>query len=245
MEHDLAFLRRQLAERHVGPHAEFTCDVLHQRPHERLPRTHRALVDRQRLVRNQRGFVDHIHDARAVALPARALAVERQFLRARRKEFLAALGANQLLFRGDRQRRRVVMPVRAAVAGEAREHQSQAIEQFRPGAERAADARNARPLMQRQGRRHVQHVVHLRLRRLRHAPPCVSREGFQVTPRTLRVQHAERERRFAGPGHARDPDDLIKRDLDVDVFQVVNSCSAHQHFVLHQGLLSFLFEITL
>ena len=38
VEHNVAFLRGQFAERNVRAHAHFLRDFLHQRPHERLPR---------------------------------------------------------------------------------------------------------------------------------------------------------------------------------------------------------------
>ena len=83
------------------------------------------------------------------------------------------------------------MPVRAAVAGQTGEHQPQTVEQLRAGAEGAADAGQAGPLVQSERGRHVQHLVHVGLCGLRHAPPGVGGEGLQIAPGALRIQHAE------------------------------------------------------
>ena len=128
MKHDVLFFFRQLAERHVGAHAEVAGDVLHQRPHQRLPRAHGAFVNREGVVRYKGAFVHNAHDAGAVTFAARALAVEREFLRGRREKFRTANGAHARLTRRDGQCRLNVVPVRATVACKARVHQAQAVE---------------------------------------------------------------------------------------------------------------------
>ena len=80
VEDDVALLGRELAERHVGAHAHRAADLLHEVPHETAPGQHRAVVDRDGLVRHERGLVDRAHHARALAGGAGAAAVERQVL---------------------------------------------------------------------------------------------------------------------------------------------------------------------
>ena len=108
------------------------------------------------------------------------------------------------------------------MTGQAGEHQPQAVEQFRAGAERAADAGQRRPLMQGEGRGHVQDLIHGRAGCLGHAAAGIGRQRFQVPPRPFRVQHAQGERRLAGTGYAGDADDLSQRDVHVDILQIMH-----------------------
>ena len=197
MQDNLALFFGQLAERNVRPHAHFTGDLFHQRPYQRLPRSDRAFVNRKRFIGNERGFIDDADDARSVTTLACALTVERQFFCSRRIEMHAALRACQSQIRRNVFGRLDIMSVRTAVRGKPRKHKAQMIQQFRSRAERAADAWNTGSLPQRQRRRNIQHFVHLRFFRLRHAAARVGRKRFQIPPRAFRVQNAERKRRFA------------------------------------------------
>ena len=76
-----------------------------------------AAVDGERVVRDERFKVDRPHGSRAAAALARALGVEGQLLGGRRVKVRAAVGADELLPGGDGERRRQIVPVRAAVAG--------------------------------------------------------------------------------------------------------------------------------
>ena len=61
---------------------------------------------------------------------------------------------------------------------------------------------------------------------------------------SLRIQHAERERRLAGPGHARNADDLPEWDIDIDILEIMDLRPADQHFIDHgfySGFMLFLF----
>ena len=104
----------------------------------------------------------------------------------------AALRADELLARGDEQRGRYIVSVRAAVAGKTGIHETQAVQKLRPCAEGAADARHAGALMQRQCRGNIQHLVHAGFGRLRHAAASVGGKRFKIAARTLGIQHAER-----------------------------------------------------
>ena len=46
MKNNIPFFLGQLPERHIRPHTEFPCYILHQRPHQCLPRTYRPFFDR-------------------------------------------------------------------------------------------------------------------------------------------------------------------------------------------------------
>lgn len=81
------------------------------------------------------------------------------------------------------------MPVRAAVACEAGVHEPQAVQQFRAGAEGAADARHARPLVQRQRRRDIQHLFHRGFRSLGHPAAGVGGQRLQIPAGAFGIQH--------------------------------------------------------
>jgi len=125
------------------------------------------------------------------------------------------------------------MPVRAAVACEAGVHEPQAVQKLRAGAEGAADARYARPLVQRQRRRDIQHLFHRGFRSLGHPAAGVGGQRLQIPAGAFGIQHPQRQRGFTRPRHARNAHDPVQRDVHVDVFQVVYLCPAHEHFVYH------------
>ena len=99
--------------------------------------------------------------------------------------------------------------------------------------EEYADARYARPLVQRQRRRNIQHLFHRGFRSLGHPAAGVGGQRLQIPAGTFGIQHPQRQRGFTRPRHARNAHDLVQRDVHVDVFQVVYLCPAHEHFVYH------------
>ena len=233
VEDDVLFLRRQVAEGHVRAHAHLSADVGHQRPHQAVPWGDGAAIDGERVVRDERFKVDRPHGSRAAAALARALGVEGQLLGGRHVKVRAAVGADEFLPGGDGERRRQIVPVRAAVAGKARVHEPQGVQKLRPGAECAADAADARPLVQRERRGDIEHLVHGGARRLRHAAAGVGGQSLEIAARALGVQHAQRERGLARAGNARHADDFVQRNIHVHVFQVVDARTPHENFVNH------------
>ena len=148
VEDDVAFLGRQVAERHVKAHAHLAAHLLHEVPHQASPGKHRALVDGFALVGDQRGLVHAPHGAGAAAGGAGAAAVERKILRVGSEEGLSAGRAcDRLLGRYRHGWRGEGAAVRARVAAHAAEQQAQAVQQLGHGAEGAAHAGDARALM--------------------------------------------------------------------------------------------------
>ena len=242
VEHDVLLPLRQFAERHIRAHAHLAADIRHQGPHQAVPRGNRTLVDGQGLIRHKRRHINGVHHARAAALLARALRVECQLLGRRSIKMHAARRADELLPGRDEQRRGQIMAIRAAVAGKAGIHQAQTVQKLRSRAERAADARHAGALVQGQCGRYIQHLVHAGPRCLRHAAAGIGGQGLEIAARAFGIQHAQRQRRLAGPGHACDPDDFSKWNIDVNIFQVVDLCSTDQHLidhVFHSGFFSY------
>ena len=228
---DLLLLRGQVPEGDVRAHAHLARDILHQGPHQRAPGGHGAFVDGQGFVGHQRGLVHGPDRAGAAALLAGALAVEGQFLGTGGIEMRPAHGADQFLLGGHGEAGLEVVAVGAAVAGQAGEHQAQAVEQFGHRAEGAPDAGHARALVQRQRGRHVAHLVHLGPAGLRHPPAGIGGQGLQITAGALGVQHAQGERRLPRARHAGDADDLPERDVDVYVLEIVRAGPAHLDMV--------------
>ena len=72
-----------------------------------------------------------------------------------------------------------------------------------------------------------------RFRSLGHPAAGVGGQRLQIPAGAFGIQHPQRQRGFARPGHARNAHDLVQRDVHVDVFQVVYLCPAHEHFVYH------------
>ena len=179
---NVLFLIGQITEGHVRAHAHGPAHIGHQRPHEGFPGQHRPLVNGQGLVGHQGAQVHPAHHARTVALPARTLGIKGKFLRAGGIKVRTAFRADQFLSGGHLQGRGEIVPIGAAMAGQAGEHQPQAVEQFCTRAEGAADARHPRPLMQRQRRGYVKRFLHIRPGRLGHPPPGIGGQGLQIAP---------------------------------------------------------------
>ena len=221
----------QLPERHIGTHAHRPADIHHQRPHERVPRSHRALLDGQGRVGDIGGLIGDAHDARAVAMRARAIAVERERFGSGKLHLGPADRTVQWRHAGDVHRRLLAVPVGAEVAAQAREHQAHMIKQLGRGPEGAAYVGDARTLVQRYRRRHMLHAVHLGVRRRGHAAAGIGRKGLQITARPFGIQHPERERTLARTRNPRYRDLLPEGDFHVYILEVVNPGSTHLYLV--------------
>ena len=115
VEDDIALLGGELAEGHVGAHPHGAADLLHEIPHEASPGQNRAVVDGDGLVRNERGLVDHAHDAGPAAGGAGAGAVEGEVLRPGPEEGAAAPRADDRLVGRHRHRGGRSCPGAAAI----------------------------------------------------------------------------------------------------------------------------------
>ena len=236
--HDVALLSRALVddgllllgevvEGHVRAHPHLAGHVLHELPHDRPPRGHRALVNREGFVGHQGVAVDDPLNARALARRARATGVEGHLLGAQAVEGLAALGAHERDLESHVARGRDAVPVRAQVGARAREQQAQVVEELRGRAESGAHVGHARPLAQGEGGGDVGDLVDRRPGGLGDAPARVGRQGLQVAAGPLRIEGAQGQGGLARPGHSRDGDESVQGDVDVEVLEVVDARSAH------------------
>ena len=87
--------------------------------------------------------------------------------------------------------------------------------------------------MQRQGSRHIQHLVHICFCRLRHAPSRIGGQCIQIASRTLGIKYAQSERGFAGAGHTGNADNFPEGNVHIYIFQVVDPRAADQYLVFH------------
>ena len=60
-------------------------------------------------------------------------------------------------------------------------------------------------------------------------PTRVRRHRLEVSALSLGVQGPKRERRLAGSGDAREDDERVPRDVDIDALEVVLGCAADLH----------------
>ena len=220
--HNFFFLICKLRKRDVRPYAHGPADVGHQRPHERIPGSNGPLVNGQGFIRHKRSEVYFLHHPCPPAGPAGALTVKGQFLSRRTIEMLPAYRADQFLLSSYRQGWRVVVAIGTAVAGKSGEHKPEAVQQFRTGAEGAADPGYPWPLSQGQGSRNVKNFIYLRFRGLGHPPPGVGGKGLQVTAGAFCIEDAQSQGRFPGTGNPGDSYNLIQGDIYIYIFQIVD-----------------------
>ena len=83
------------------------------------------------------------------------------------------------------------------------------------------------------GRREAVDIVHVRLVHLSQEHPGIGGQGLHIPPLPLGVDGIEGQGGLAGPAESRQHHQLVPRDGDVDVFQVVGSGAFDDDFVLH------------
>ena len=223
---DLLFPVRQIPEGNVRADPHGPADIRHQRPHQRIPGRHRSLIDGQRLIRHQRGSVHRPHDSRSIAGAAGSLAVEGKLLRRGRVKSGAAHRAAKLLSGSHRQSWFQIMPVGAPVAGKPGKHQPETVQQFRACPEGTPDTRDTGTLVQGQGRRHVQHFIHLGFGRLGHPPSRIRGKGIQISSGALRIKYPQGQRGLSGAGQPRDPHNLVQGYIYINIFQIMDPRAA-------------------
>ncbi len=92
-----------------------------------------------------------------------------------------------------------------------------------------------RPLLDRNGRREALDRVEVRLLHLFQELPGVGREGLHVAPLALGEDRVERERGLPRAGHAGDDDELVARQVQRNVLEIVLPRSANPNGVHEEG----------
>ena len=117
--------------------------------------------------------------------------------------------------------------MRAHVMGATAKEQAQAVVELGHGAKGRAHARHAGALMQCERRRHVQRFIHLSMLCLRQTTAGIGAERLQVTARALGIQNTQRQRALARARDAGNTHELSQRNIDIDVFEVMDARTAH------------------
>ena len=220
VEHDVAFGGRQLAERHVQPHAELPGGVTVEPPAAGVPRQHGPVVDALVLVRHQ-GVDVHLEQlAGSVAGRAGAVGVERERFGPRVGEPHPAHRAGHLRALG-RHRRRDRVTVRADMRAQPRHDQPEHVEHFAHSPDGAAHPGDGRPLAQGEGSGQVIDPVGVRPLRLAQPPPAVGGQALEEPLHALGVQGPGGERALTRAGHPGHRHHAPQRDVDVEVPEVV------------------------
>ena len=120
-----------------------------------------------------------------------------------------------------RLRRDRAPALRAVRRADAREQQAQVVVDLGDGADGRARVLAGRLLLDGDRRREALDRVDVGLLHLLEELPRVGRERLDVAPLPLGVDGVEGERRLARARQAGDDDQLVARDLDVDVLEVV------------------------
>ena len=116
------------------------------------------------------------------------------------------------------------------------EQQPQVVVDLGDGADRRARVRAGRLLLDRDGRRQAVDEVDVRLLHLLEELAGVGRQRLDVAALSFGVDRVEGERRLARPRQAGDDDQLVAREVDVDILEVVDARAAHRNPVVrHVG----------
>ena len=125
---------------------------------------------------------------------------------------------DHLLDRLRRDRQPALVAVHLA---DARPQQAQVVVDLRDRSHGRARIARARLLLDRDRRRQPLDRVEVGLVHLIQKLARVGRQRFHITALALGVDRVERQRRFSGTRQARDHHQLVARQLDVDVLEVV------------------------
>ena len=114
---------------------------------------------------------------------------------------------------------------------DARKEQAQVIVDFGDGADGRARVVADAFLVDGDGGRQAFDLIDVRLFHLAEELARVRAEALDVAPLSFRVDRVERERRLARAGQPGDDDELVARDFEADVLEVVFACAANDEFV--------------
>ena len=117
---------------------------------------------------------------------------------------------------------------------DAREQQAQIIVNFRDGADGRARIVAGALLLDGDGRREPFDRIDIGLPHLFEELTGIGGQRFDVPALSFRIDRVEGERRFAGPAQAGDDDQLVARNLDVDVLEIVLARAFDDDGVTHE-----------
>jgi hypothetical protein len=113
-----------------------------------------------------------------------------------------------------------------------RKEEAQIVVDLGDGPDRGPRIRAGRLLLDRDGRRQALDQVDVGLLHLLQELARVGGQRLDITALPLGIDRVEGERRLAGSRQAGDDDQLIARQVDVDILQIVNAGAAHRDPVM-------------
>ena len=133
----------------------------------------------------------------------------------------------------DRLLRDGLAALRTVRMADAREEQSEVVVNLRDRADGRARVVARRLLVDRDGRREAVNLVDIRLVHLAEELARVRRERLDIAALALGVDRIEGQGRLARAREARDDDELVARDVNVDVLEVVGSGAPYLDVSFH------------
>ena len=118
---------------------------------------------------------------------------------------------------------------------DARVQQAQVVIDFRDRADGRAGVAAGPALIDRDGGAEALDLIDVGLLHLAQELPRVGRERFDVAALAFREDRVEGQGRFAAAAEAGDDHQLVARNIDVDVLEVVGACAAHRDFIDGHG----------
>ena len=132
--------------------------------------------------------------------------------------------------------RRDLAPAEVAVRhADVGEQQPQVVVDLGDRADGRARIRAGGLLLDGDGRRQAVDQIDVRLLHLLEELPGVRRQRLDIAPLAFGVDRVEGERRLARARQAGDDDQLVARDVDVDVLEVVDARAAHRNPVVRHS----------
>ena len=77
--------------------------------------------------------------------------------------------------------------------------------------------------MEGESRRHMENFIDQSLGRVGHAPSGIGCQRVEIAPRSLGIEHAQGQRRFARPRDAGKTHNGMQGDFDIDIFEIMNT----------------------
>lgn len=154
-------------------------------------------------------------------------AVERQIFSAWPIEFHMTDRTFERFFGGNIQAWWHMVTIGTFMTAETREQQAQIIEQFGRRSEGRMHAARTWPLTQGNGSWNMEHLINLRARSLADAAPRICRKRLKIPPASFGVEHPKRQRTLSRARNARNTNQLMQRNIHINVLQIVHARTAH------------------
>ena len=129
----------------------------------------------------------------------------------------------------ERLRRNLASALMAVRDADVGEQQPQVIVDFRHGADRRSRIRGGGLLLDGDGRRQAVDQIDVRLFHLLEKLPGVSRQRLDIAALSFGVDRVEGKGRLARPGQAGNDRQLVPRNIDVDIAEVMNARAAYRY----------------